>query len=87
MIGSSWWVSRRHHRWPDPGYRGAGAFGIFGFVVYPFLGAFAFELIGGKTLRRSLRSGLGSALGVLGGVVMQVVFGLLMLVILLRAWF
>lgn len=60
-------------------------FGLFGFVVYPFLLALLFELIGGRSFRKSLRSGVGSALGVLGGVVMQLVFGVVMVVVLVRA--
>ena len=62
-----------------------GLLGPFGFVIFPFLGAFLLELIAGHALKRSLKSGLGSAIGVLGGIVMQLVFGVIMVVIFVRA--
>jgi uncharacterized protein YqgC (DUF456 family) len=65
-----------------------GLLGPFGFVIFPFLGAFLFELLAGrKTWQKSLKSGLGSAIGVLGGIVMQFAFGVVMVIIFARALF
>lgn len=64
---------------------GTAIMGPFSFVVFPLLFAFVFELIAGSSVKKSLKSGLGSAIGVLGGVVMQFIFGVVMVVILVRA--
>jgi uncharacterized protein len=44
-------------------------FNIPGIIIGPFLGAMAFELLGGYKIDKASRAGLGATLGVLAGVV------------------
>lgn len=44
-------------------------FSLPGIVLGPFLGALAFELMGGRTLRESGKAGFGAVLGLLGGAI------------------
>ena len=50
-----------------------GLVGIFfslpGIILGPFLGAFTFELVGGRSFKDASRAGLGAMLGLLGGAV------------------
>jgi hypothetical protein len=49
-----------------------GLIGLFfnlpGILLGPFLGATAFELVGGRNFKESSRAGLGATIGLLAGV-------------------
>ena len=62
-----------------------GPLAPFAFVILPFFGAALAELLHGRSLRVSLKSAFGSFLGNLGGIAMQFVFGIVMVVVLVRA--
>src|SRR3990172_3119559 len=59
--------------------------GFFNLVVFPFVFAFAFELIATASIKRSLKAGLGGVIGVFGSIFMQFVLGLAMIAIFLIA--
>lgn len=47
-------------------------FSLPGIILGPFLGALAFELIGGRDLKASGKAGFGAVLGLLGGAIGKV---------------
>lgn len=49
-------------------------FGFFGVLIGPFLGAVAFEVLGGRELRESLKAGLGAFIGLLAGSLGKIAF-------------
>lgn len=53
----------------------------FGFLPGAFLGAFLFELMGGRPAATAWRSGIGSMLGALGGTFMKLLFLIAILII------
>jgi uncharacterized protein len=54
-------------------------FGIPGIIVGPFLGAMAFELMGGYKIDKASRAGLGATLGVFAGVIGKCVVSVIMI--------
>jgi uncharacterized protein YqgC (DUF456 family) len=55
-------------------------FSLPGVLLGPFVGAFAFELAGGRHVKESSLAGLGATLGFLAGVLGRVVFCLAMMI-------
>ena len=51
-------------------------FGPVGLLLGPFLGAVAFEMVGGRNLNESSRAGLGAVLGLLAGAVGKLACGI-----------
>lgn len=60
----------------------AGLFFPFpGILIGPFLGALAFELIGGRGFKKSSRAGMGAILGLLAGAIGKLSACLIMMVL------
>jgi uncharacterized protein len=56
-------------------------FSIPGIIIGPFLGAMAFELLGGYKIDKASRAGLGATLGVFAGVFGKCVISVVMMVL------
>ncbi len=61
--------------------------GLFNLVIFPFLFAFAFELVATSSVKRSAKAGLGGVLGVFGSVFVQLALGFAMIAIFVIALF
>lgn len=66
-------------------------FSLPGILLGPFVGAFAFEMIGGREWREASRAGLGATLGLFAGAVGKVACCVAMIAVFLtsvlwRAW-
>ena len=56
-------------------------FSIPGIIIGPFLGAMAFELMGGYEIDKASRAGLGATLGVFAGVIGKCIVSVVMIVL------
>lgn len=56
------------------------AFGPFGIILGPFLGAVVAEMILGKKTDQAIRAGFGTLIGILGGTVLKLSIEILMIV-------
>ena len=59
--------------------------GLWGVIVFPFIGAVAGELIIGKNIKQSLKAGTAAFLGFLGGTLLKVIVAAIMIGIFLVA--
>lgn len=61
--------------------------GLFNLVVFPFVFAFAFELIATSSVKKSFKAGFGGVIGVFGSIFVQLALGLAMIAIFVIALF
>ncbi len=64
-----------------------GPLGLPGIIVWPFVGALAGELIGGKKDSKPLRAAWGAFLGFLTGTGLKLIFGIAMTIATVVAYF
>lgn len=64
-----------------------GPLGLPGIIVWPFVGALAGELIGGKKDSKPLRAAWGAFLGFLAGTGLKLIFGIAMAIAAVVAFF
>jgi uncharacterized protein len=59
--------------------------GIFGLIIGPLVGAFAFEMIRGRSAREAFQVAYGTLIGFLGGILGKVVISIAMIAVFLIA--
>ena len=64
-----------------------GPQGILGVLIWPFLGAYLGEMADGKDSKPALRAACGTFIGMLAGTLIKLLYGIAVLIILIRDLF
>jgi len=63
------------------------AFGFWGIIIGPFIGAFSFEFIARRQLKGALKPAVGTFVGFIAGALIKVIFILIMSGFFIASWF